>query len=160
MILAVFSILAEFAGVSMFEWMVTLILVYFPSFAVAVFALIVSGIFFFFMGIVTLSRLQGRLFDPAKGIPIKAGSASKKDRQAAELSNSGVTFRVLTWNHEEVVGNARVILKEVNGARSYIRTTNIEGEVTFDNIDGYVPDYYAYVEGDEKREKYRVIRKK
>jgi hypothetical protein len=75
-----------------------------------------------------------------------------------EALNPRITLKVFSRSDEQPVPNARVILKQMNGTKFYTKTTNTEGEVTFDGIVGYSSDYHAYVDGDESREKFRVIR--
>jgi hypothetical protein len=63
-------------------------------------------------------------------------------------------------DRDDPIIDAKVILKQMNGTRFYTKFTDYNGEVTFKDVEGYGSEYYAYVEGDEKREKFRVFRKK
>jgi hypothetical protein len=69
-----------------------------------------------------------------------------------------VTFKVIDRMSNQASPDVKVILKHKEGAKVYTRYTDFNGEVVFQKIDGLFSQYYAYVEGDEDRKKYWVIR--
>jgi len=69
-----------------------------------------------------------------------------------------VTFKVIDRNTNQASADVKVILKHKEGAKVYTRYTDFNGEVVFQKIDGLYSQYYAYVEGDEERKRYWVIR--
>ncbi len=120
------------------------------------------GLFLYLVGLYLVIHMQGNPFMDKKGVPTRMSVPTKHriDLMDEEPLNPTITFRVLDRDSDDPVVDAKVILKEMNGTRFYERFTDFNGEVTFQKIDGYGSQYYAYVEGDEKREKYRVIRRK
>jgi hypothetical protein len=77
-----------------------------------------------------------------------------------EPLNPTLTFKVLDREKDDPVMDVKVILKQLNGTRYYTKYTDFNGEVTFNDIQGYGSEYFAYVEDDDKREKFRVLRKR
>ncbi|MDD1662018.1 MAG: hypothetical protein LUQ49_06115 [Methanomicrobiales archaeon] len=69
-----------------------------------------------------------------------------------------VTFKVIDRLTNQPSPDVKVILKHKEGAKVYNRYTDFNGEVIFQKIDGLYSQYYAYVEGDEERKRYWVIR--
>ena len=69
-----------------------------------------------------------------------------------------VTFKVIDRLTNQPSPDVKVILKHKEGAKVYNRYTDFNGEVVFQKIDGLYSQYYAYVEGDEERKRYWVIR--
>jgi hypothetical protein len=69
-----------------------------------------------------------------------------------------VTFKVINRLTNQASPDVKVILKHKEGAKVYTRYTDFNGEVVFQKIDGLYSQYYAYVEGDEERKRYWVIR--
>ena len=69
-----------------------------------------------------------------------------------------VTFKVIDRNTNQASADVKVILKHKEGAKVYTRYTDFNGEVVFQKIDGLFSQYYAYVDGDEERKRYWVIR--
>ncbi|MGA2933968.1 MAG: hypothetical protein ABSD81_02295 [Methanomicrobiales archaeon] len=69
-----------------------------------------------------------------------------------------VTFKVINRLTNQASPDVKVILKHKEGAKVYTRYTDFNGEVIFQKIDGLYSQYYAYVEGDEERKRYWVIR--
>lgn len=69
-----------------------------------------------------------------------------------------VTFKVINRLTNQPSPDIKVILKHKEGAKVYTRYTDFSGEVVFQKIDGLFSQYYAYVEGDEERKRYWVIR--
>jgi hypothetical protein len=69
-----------------------------------------------------------------------------------------VTFKVIDRLTNQASPDVKVILKHKEGSKVYTRYTDFNGEVAFQKIDGLFSQYYAYVEGDEERKRYWVIR--
>ena len=69
-----------------------------------------------------------------------------------------VTFKVIDRLTNQPSADVKVLLKHKEGAKVYTRYTDFNGEVIFQKIDGLYSQYYAYVEGDEERKRYWVIR--
>jgi hypothetical protein len=69
-----------------------------------------------------------------------------------------VTFKVIDRLTNQPSADVKVILKHKEGAKVYNRYTDFNGEVIFQKIDGLYSQYYAFVEGDEERKRYWVIR--
>jgi hypothetical protein len=69
-----------------------------------------------------------------------------------------VTFKVIDRLTNQPSADVKVILKHKEGGKVYNRYTDFNGEVIFQKIDGLYSQYYAYVEGDEERKRYWVIR--
>jgi hypothetical protein len=69
-----------------------------------------------------------------------------------------VTFKVIDRLTNQASPDVKVVLKHKEGAKVYTRYTDFNGEVAFQKIDGLFSQYYAYVEGDEERKRYWVIR--
>jgi hypothetical protein len=69
-----------------------------------------------------------------------------------------VTFKVIDRMTNQPSADVKVILKHKEWAKVYNRYTDFNGEVIFQKIDGLYSQYYAYVEGDEERKRYWVIR--
>lgn len=69
-----------------------------------------------------------------------------------------VTFKVIDRMSNQASPDVKVLLKHKEGSKVYTRYTDFNGEVVFQKIDGLFSQYYAYVEGDEERKRYWVIR--
>jgi len=69
-----------------------------------------------------------------------------------------VTFRVIDRLSNQPSPDVKVVLKHKEGSKVYTRYTDFNGQVIFQKIDGLYSQYYAYVEGDEERKRYWVIR--
>jgi hypothetical protein len=159
-ITAILVILAAGAGMAIFSWLSDLLLYYTGSISAAILGFGAAGLGIFLVGVYVLVALQGPSMETRIGSPTKMGQPSKKDREyIAEALNPTIILKVSRRADDQPIANARVILKQTNGTKYYTKTTNIEGEVTFDNIAGYSSDYYAYVDGDEERELFRVQQK-
>ncbi|MDD1675202.1 MAG: hypothetical protein LUQ17_00765 [Methanomicrobiales archaeon] len=162
---AVLIIVAIGANVVMFNWLVEFLSRYFPWGGVTVGVLSIAGLglVLFLLGILTIVRLYGNPFLNPMGVPTKSGSPSKyqhEDKMDLEPLNPTLTFKVLDREKDDPVMDVKVILKQMNGTRYYTKYTDFNGEVTFHDIQGYGSEYFAYVEDDDKREKFRVLRKR
>ena len=163
-ICAVLILAAIIANVAIFEWLALMLLeVFFPlSLTVGIIIIGGGGVALFLLGIYIIVFVQGNPFLNPTGTPTKSGSPSKYELNERELEplNPTLTFKVLDREKDEVVMDVKVILKQMNGTRYYTKFTDFNGEVIFKDIQGYGSEYFAYVEGDDKREKFRVLRKK
>lgn len=163
LIMGVLSVLAIGAQMTMFEWLVVLIMFYSDPLPLTAGLIVVgfSGVILILMAVYLFMYFQGNPLQSKIARPTSIGQPLKQERtgmRGPEVMNPTITFKVLTWGRDDPVPNAKVVLKQANGTTFYIKTTNIEGVVVFDGIMGYGSEYYAYVDGDEKREKFRVIR--
>ncbi|MDD1678175.1 MAG: hypothetical protein LUO93_03195 [Methanomicrobiales archaeon] len=160
-ITAVLVILAAGAGMTVFVWLSDYVLYHTGSVSMGILGIGVAGVAAFLIGVYVLVAVQGPSMKTSIGSPTKTGQLSDEDHaHEVEALNPTLTLRVSGRMDGKPAANARVILKQTNGTKFYTKTTNIEGEVTFDNIAGYSSDYHAYVDGDEERQKFRVALKK
>jgi hypothetical protein len=122
--------------------------------------LVIGGVALFFLGLYLLIKTRGALFYTRKGTPTKSRFTTFREvlTRGTEPLNPTVTFRVVDKDTKEPAPDAKVILKEKEGERVYTKYTDFNGEVVFQKIEGTYSTYYAFVEGDENRSKYRVIR--
>ncbi|MDD1675372.1 MAG: hypothetical protein LUQ17_01640 [Methanomicrobiales archaeon] len=160
-IIAILALLGAGAQVTVFGWLAE-VLVYYTGYSLLIGILGAGGmgLGLFLLGAYILFNLQATPMDQRIGSPTRYGQPEKEDHDLKmEALNPTITLRIIHKNDDRAVANARVILKQTNGTKFFTKTTNIEGEVTFDGIPGYSSDYYAFVDGDENKEKYRVIRK-
>ncbi|MDD1679352.1 MAG: hypothetical protein LUO93_09265 [Methanomicrobiales archaeon] len=153
------------AKMSIFNWLIDVLSLYIPWGGVTVGILFISGGGFalFLLGVYGVVHLYGTPFLNPLGVPTRRGSLSKYEqngRTELEPLNPTLTFKVMDREQDDPVMDVKVILKQMNGTRYYTKYTDFDGEVTFRDIQGYGSEYFAYVEDDEKREKFRVLRKK
>jgi hypothetical protein len=160
-IAAILVILAAGAGMTVFLWLADLLLYYTgTSISMGILGIGAAGLAIFLFGVYVLVALQGPSMETRIGAPTRMGQPVKKENEySVESLNPTVTLKVSNRLDGKPVTNARVILKQTNGTKIYTKNTNVEGEVTFDNIAGYSSDYYAYVDGDEGRDKFLLIQK-
>jgi len=161
LIFSLFTLIGAVAQVTLFEWFPPLILNYFSSLTIAILVLGTIGFVFFLSGLFLVIYIQGNPFHEERSIPSKAGLPSMTGRSIdpeRPSLNPTITFKVLLPDRDEPVRDVKVILKQMNGTKSYTKYTDFSGEVTFRDVEGYGSEYYAYVEGDEKRERFRVFR--
>ncbi|HXW99546.1 MAG TPA: hypothetical protein VEI51_07495 [Methanomicrobiales archaeon] len=110
-----------------------------------------------FLGVVILWKLpKGSFYE----IVSPGGSTTFKEvmKRGHEPLAPTVTFKVIDRISNQPSPDIKVILKHKEGAKVYTRYTDFNGEVVFQKIDGLYSQYYAYVEGDEERKRYWVIR--
>jgi hypothetical protein len=153
------------AQVAVFGWLVTVLEHYFPWGGVTIGILTIggAGLVLFLLGVFTIVRLYGNPFLNPMGIPARTVGGTRyarDDRMDLEPLNPTLTFKVLDREKDDPVMDVKVILKQLNGTRYYTKYTDFNGEVTFNDIQGYGSEYFAYVEDDDKREKFRVLRKR
>jgi hypothetical protein len=162
---SILILIAIGAQVSIFNWLIDVLNIYFPWGGVTVGILSIGGggLALFLLGIFAVIRLYGNPFLNPYGTPSRSGSLSKYEldnRGELEPLNPTLTFKVMDREKDDAVMDVKVILKQMNGTRYYTKYTDFDGEVTFRDIQGYGSEYFAYVEDDEKREKFRVLRKR
>ena len=110
-----------------------------------------------FLGAVILWKLpKGSFYE----IVSPGGSTTFKEvmKRGREPLAPTVTFKVIDRISNQPSPDIKVVLKHKEGAKVYTRYTDFNGEVVFQKIDGLYSQYYAYVEGDEERKRYWVIR--
>jgi hypothetical protein len=162
---SILILIAVGAQVSIFYWLIDVMNTFFPFGGVTMGILVIGGggLALFLLGVYAVVRFYGNPFLNPHGIPRGSWSASKYEgdgRSELEPLNPTLTFKVMDRVEDDPVMDVKVILKQMNGTRYYTKYTDFDGEVTFRDIQGYGSEYFAYVEDDEKREKYRVLRKR
>ena len=120
--------------------------------------LLVGGGIITILGILLLVKLPKGSFYQI----IKPGAGTTTFREVMTRGREPlaptVTFKVIDRLTNQASADVKVILKHKEGAKVYTRYTDFNGEVAFQKIDGLFSQYYAYVEGDEERKRYWVIR--
>ncbi|WP_342679214.1 hypothetical protein [Methanofollis sp. UBA420] len=118
-----------------------------------------AGFVSFLLGSVLLVRNTGDVSFAKVAMPTASGSVvqNKADRSDEPL-NPTLSFRVENRRTQEPAPDVKLMLRQREGMRFHTKFTDFNGEVTFTNVEGYGSEYYAYVEGDENRTVYRVIR--
>ena len=119
--------------------------------------LLIGGVLVIAIGILLIWKLPKTSFYEI----IKPGGATtfrEVMTRGREPLTPTVTFKVIDRLTNEPSPDVKVILKHKEGAKVYNRYTDFNGEVVFQKIDGLYSQYYAYVEGDEERKRYWVIR--
>jgi hypothetical protein len=127
-----------------------------------VFGIIISGAtgaLLFLVGLYILILLHGNPLSNTRGMPSVSGAIPKGIDAENEIEplNPTLTFRVVGREGGKTGADVKVILRQREGIGFHTKFTNFNGEVQFQNIEGYATDFYAYVEGDEKREIFKVI---
>ncbi|MDI6718524.1 MAG: hypothetical protein QMD46_02770 [Methanomicrobiales archaeon] len=146
-------------GMPMFAWTSYLTVYYFGSITMGVVVLGALGFLSLLVGLYILVMLRGNPLSVRQGMPDHSGNApSVLVGGEDEPINPNVTFRVVSRDTGEPGIDVKLILQEREGSRIYEKYTDFNGEVTFQNIAGFASDYYAHVEGDESRAKFRVYR--
>jgi hypothetical protein len=119
--------------------------------------LLLGGVILVLIGLILLWKLPKSSFYEI----IKSGGATTFKEvmtRGREPLAPTVTFKVIDRLTNQASPDVKVILKHKEGAKVYTRYTDFNGEVIFQKIDGLFSQYYAYVEGDEERKRYWVIR--
>jgi hypothetical protein len=119
--------------------------------------LLVGGVIITILGILLIWKLPKSAFYEI----IKPGGATTFKEvmtRGREPLTPTVTFKVIDRNTNQASPDVKVVLKHKEGAKVYTRYTDFNGEVAFQKIDGLYSQYYAFVEGDEERKRYWVIR--
>jgi hypothetical protein len=152
------------AQISIFNWLVEELNLYLPwGITVGILFIGGGGLALFLLGLFIVIHLYGNPFLNPLGIPSRSRGLSKYELEGQtelEPLNPTLTFKVMDREKDDPVMDVKVILKQMNGTRYYTKYTDFDGEVTFRDIQGYGSEYFAYVEEDDKREKYRVLRKR
>jgi hypothetical protein len=120
-----------------------------------------TGLLMFLIGFYLIILIHGTKFIDTRGMPTISGAISKGQDTKEELEplNPTLTFRVIRRDDDKPAPDVKVVLKQRQGIKFHIKFTDFNGEVKFTNIEGYAYDYYAYVEGDENRQVFRVLQK-
>jgi hypothetical protein len=156
---SILALLAAAAHISVFAWLEDVMVASMGSLTFGILGTGGAGLGIFLLGVYLLVALSTVTTDSPAASPTRMSQPPRIERDlTVEALNPRITLKVFSRSDEQPVPNARVILKQMNGTKFYTKTTNTEGEVTFDGIVGYSSDYHAYVDGDESREKFRVIR--
>jgi len=124
------------------------------------FVLTIGGLGLFIVGFALLISTRSGLFYTRKGTPTRSRFTGFREvlTRGTEPLNPTVSFRVVDKDTGESSPDVKVVLRAKEGARVYQKYTDFNGEVAFQKIEGTFSTYYAFVEGDEDRSKYRVIR--
>jgi hypothetical protein len=158
-ILSVLILISDYTGITQFMTANNLVTTFFPDVFVGLIVMLVGGAVLFVLGFIIIVLIHVDPIIDKHGMPIGSGT-NPKGRDAPEIPeplNPTLKFRVIHRSTDLPAADAKVILKERKGNSFHTKFTDFNGEVKFSNVDGYAPDYYAYVEGDEMREEYRVI---
>lgn len=117
------------------------------------------GFVAFLIGSMLLVRNTGEAGFAAVAMPTASGAIVQEEADRPdEPLNPVLSFRVEHRRTEEPAPDVKVILRQREGMGFHTKFTDFNGEVTFTNVEGYGSEYYAYVDGDENRAVYRVIR--
>jgi hypothetical protein len=120
-------------------------------------AFLLGGAALIILGVVLIWKLpKSSLFEIIK--PGTTTTFREVMKRGQEPLAPTVTFKVINRMTNQPSADVKVILKHKEGAKVYNRYTDFNGEVIFPKIDGLYSQYYAYVEGDEERKRYWVIR--
>uniref|UniRef100_UPI0026312FA6 hypothetical protein n=1 Tax=uncultured Methanofollis sp. TaxID=262500 RepID=UPI0026312FA6 len=173
-VLVVFTamvLLAEIGGVTLFSWTGDFFAYFLSDMAplytgipalsmtTGLLAAAAAGFIAFLLGSILLVRNAGDATFAKVAMPTASGSIvqNEPDRPEEPL-NPVLSFRVEHRRTQEPAPDVKVMLRQREGMRFHTKFTDFNGEVTFTNVEGYGSEYYAYVEGDENRTVYRVIR--
>jgi hypothetical protein len=153
-------IVAITTNMPMFVWAYYFLIYYFSSVTTGLVIVGASGLASLLIGIYILIMLRGNPFIDPSGMPGKSGTvhALELGGNGEEPTNPNITFRAVLKESDEPAIDVKLILQQRDGSKIYEKYTDFNGEVTFQKIAGYASDYYAFVEGDEGRSRYRVIR--
>ena len=118
---------------------------------------LVGGGIIIVLGLLLIWKLPKRSFYEIVA-PGKTTTFKEVMKRGQEPLAPTVTFKVINRLSNQASADVKVILKHKEGAKVYTRYTDFNGEVVFQKIDGLYSQYYAFVEGDEERKRYWVIR--
>ncbi|QYZ79653.1 hypothetical protein E2N92_09525 [Methanofollis formosanus] len=172
MISAIFVALGHFGGVTLFAWtwdflgyLITDVVpattgVIIPSMTVALLIIGAAGVLVFLLGTMLIVRYGGEEIFSEVATPTRSGASMQHGGvdKIPEPLNPVLSFKVDIRRTDEPAADMKVVLRHRNGLNVRSKFTDYNGEVSFTNVEGFGSDYYAYVEGDENREIYRVIR--
>ncbi|WP_298668571.1 hypothetical protein [uncultured Methanofollis sp.] len=164
-------LLAEIGGITLFSWtedffayvLADIVPVYTgaPALSMTAGLLIAAaaGFIVFLIGSILLVRNTGDEDFARVAMPTASGSVVQEEPDRPEEPlNPVLSFRAEIRRTRDPAPDVKVILRQREGMRFHTKFTDFNGEVTFTNVEGYGSEYYAYVEGDENRTVYRVIR--
>lgn len=118
-----------------------------------------SGLLLFLLGFYTLILLHGNPLSETTAMPTGSGAISKTGDAEETIipTNPNLRFRVVKREDGKPVPDVKVVLKKREGITFHTKFTDFNGEVRFENVEGYAYDWQAFVEGDENRELFRVM---
>ncbi|QSZ67694.1 hypothetical protein RJ40_09330 [Methanofollis aquaemaris] len=171
MISTVLVVLGRFADITLFAWtwdflayLITDMIpaaigVVIPSMTIALLILGAAGVLIFLLGAMLIVRYGGEEIFSEVATPTGSGKNVQGGvDKISEPLNPILSFKVDIRRTDEPAADMKVVLRHRNGLNVRSKYTDFNGEVSFTNVEGFGSDYYAYVEGDENREIYRVIR--
>lgn len=174
LISAVIVVLGYFADVTLFAWtwnvlayLITVTIpaetgVVIPSMTIALLLLGAVGVLVFLLGVTFIVRYGGEEIFAEVATPTRSGtsvqSAQENVRRVSEPQNPVLSYKIDIRRTEEPAADVKVVLRHRNALNVRTKYTDFNGEVSFSDVKGLGSEYYAYVEGDENREIYRVIR--
>jgi hypothetical protein len=156
--IALITFLGAALQIVLFHWIAVLLIYYTGSLTVGILVLCIIGVGLFLLGAYNLFLLQNSPFWKSLEPPHRQGTVEKKDIGNEDWNPPLFKLKVLDKTNNMPAANKRVILKDATGKKYFTRYTNTEGEVIFESIKGHLADYYAYVDGDENRQTYHLIR--
>jgi hypothetical protein len=119
--------------------------------------LLIGGGILIIIGVLLIWKLpKGSFYEIVR--PGGATTFKEVSTRGREPLAPTVTFKVIDRLSNQASPDVKVVLKHKEGGKVYTRYTDFNGEVVFQKIDGLYSQYYAYVEGDEERKRYWVIR--
>lgn len=118
-----------------------------------------SGLLFFLIGFYTLILLHGNPLSERSAMPTGSGATIKgtEFHETLTPTNPNLRFKVVKKENGKPVPDVKVVLKKREGITFHTKFTDFNGEVRFENVEGYAYDWQAFVEGDENRELFRVM---
>ncbi len=118
-----------------------------------------SGLLLFLIGFYTLILLHGNPLSDISAMPTGSGAVTKGTdlKENITPTNPNLRFRVVKKEDGKPVPDVKVVLKRREGITFHTKFTDFNGEVRFENVEGYAYDWQAFVEGDENRETFRVM---
>jgi hypothetical protein len=118
-----------------------------------------SGLLLFLIGFYTLILLHGNPLSDISAMPTGSGAVIKGTdlQETITPTNPNLRFRVVKKDNGKPVPDVKVVLKKREGITFHTKFTDFNGEVRFENVEGYAYDWQAFVEGDENRETFRVM---
>ncbi|MBP2146400.1 hypothetical protein J2129_001854 [Methanofollis sp. W23] len=168
---AALVVLGHYADVALFAWTWNVLAyiitdtipaatgVVIPSTTIALLLLGAAGVLVFLLGVTFIVRYGGEEIFAEVATPTRSGtSAQEIVKKSNEPQNPVLSYKIDVRRTEEPAADVKVVLRHRNGLNIRTKYTDFNGEVSFSDMKGLGSEYYAYVEGDENREIYRVIR--
>ncbi|NYT05249.1 MAG: hypothetical protein GKC04_02585 [Methanomicrobiales archaeon] len=152
-------LITEISGIIYFQSAVYVMQNFFDSIVYGVIITGGTGFLVFLLGFYILILFHGTSDLSQRGMPTASGAIIKGQdaKEQLEPLNPTLTFRVVRKETDKPAPDVKVILKQRQGNKFHTKFTDFNGEVKFINVEGYAFDYYAYVEGDDNRQIFRVM---